>query len=261
MANAEKGDERYIVPNVERALMILEHLAKSSQGLGVSDLADQLDVPKNSVFRIVSTLLAGGYLKRDDASKQYVLGSKLLSLGYAAVHEGHLVEKSLEVMRQVRDETDETTVVGIFDGLEGIVLEQELSPQQVKVTLGVGTRFPLHTAAPGKAMLAALPEVERLEHLGRMEFPRFTDNTITSEEAMRAEVEEAARCGYAVDNGEHNVGIRCVGAAVLNQRKAVVGAIWITGPSFRIPIEEFRHYGEIVRAGAIRISRRFGYDG
>ncbi len=260
MAEAN-GPDRYNVPNVERALVIMEHLARESHGLGVSDLSDQLDIPKNSVFRIVSTLTANGYLKRDEASKQYVLGSKLLTLGYAAVHEGHLVEKSADVMRQVRDESDETTVVGILDSTEGVVLEQELSRQQVKVTLSVGSRFPLHTAAPGKAMLAALPEEEWLSVLDRIEYPRFTANTITSKQAMRAEVEAAAATGYAVDDCEHNDGIRCVGAAVLNQRQTVVGGLWITGPASRISPEDFPRLGEIVRAGALRISRRFGFDG
>ena len=256
----DAANSRYHVPNLERALEILEHLARQSRGCGISEIAEQLKLPKNSVFRIVSTLHAHGYLRREEDTRQFSLGSKLLSLAYAAVHEGHLVEKSMDIMRQVRDETDETVLVGILDGDEGVVLEQVLSKQQVKVMVGVGTRFPLHTAAPAKAMMAHLPPEELGAALDRIRFDRFTDATITTRQAMLADVEAAAKRGWAVDNAEHNVGIRCVAAAVLDQRAYPVGAIWITGPAYRIAPEQFPRLGQIVAAGALRISRRFGHD-
>ncbi|MBI1375684.1 MAG: helix-turn-helix domain-containing protein [Phycisphaera sp.] len=253
--------ERYHVPNLERALQIIEHLAEHATPMGVTELSEQLGFPKNSVFRIVSTLHAHGYLNRDDASKQYTLGSKLLSIGYAAVQEGHLIEKSLDVMRAVRDETDETVLIGILDGTEGVVLEQVLPMQQLKVTVGIGARFPLHTAAPGKAMIAHLPESELNHLLDRIEYPRFTDTTITSKRQMLEELGRVRDMGFALDNGEHNPTIRCVSAAVLDQRGHPAGAIWVTGPEFRITDDRFEPVGHILRDAAARISRRFGYDG
>ncbi len=253
--------DRYHVPNLERALSVLEYLAKEDHPRGITEIAEALDFPKNSVFRIVSTLHAYGYLNRDEASKQYRLGTKLLTLGYAAVREGQLVDKSLDVMRLVRDETGETVMVGMLDGHEGIVLEHMPSNQQVQVVVSVGSRFPLHTAAPGKAMLAYLSDAERDAILKKMTFTKYTENTITNSKAMMTAIEFTREKGYATDNGEHNEGIRCVGAAILNQRNYPVGSIWVTGPSFRLKEENFDRVGAVLQEGALRISRRFGYDG
>jgi DNA-binding IclR family transcriptional regulator len=248
------------VPNLERALAILEHLAAHPHPLGITEIAEALKLPKNSVFRIASTLAAHGYLRREDATKQYALGTKLLTLGYAAVHEGNLVEKSIDIMRQVRDETGETVGIGILDGTEGVVLDQTPTNHQVKVLVSVGSRFPLHTAAPGKAMLACLANGELTQILDQLRYPKFTDRTIGSRQAMLGAIDETRARGYAIDYAEHNEGIHCVGAAVVNQRKYPVGAIWITGPSFRVKPEQFDRLGRIVAAAAVRISRRFGFS-
>ena len=249
---------RYHVPNLERALAIMEYLADQAHPRGITEIAADLSLPKNSVFRIATTLYDKGYLIRDSA-KQFALSSKLLSLGYAAVGEGHLVEKAADVMRRVRDTVDETTLVGIIEGTEGVVLEQFESHQQVKVVVSIGTRFPLHTAAPAKAILAYMDEAERENILTQLTLTRFTDRTITTLPALRAELEAARQLGYAVDNGEHNDGIRCVGAAIFNQRSRPVGAIWAVGPAFRLRVEDFSRLGPILRDGAAEISQRFGH--
>lgn len=253
--------ERYHVPNLGRALLILEHLAKEARpsGAGVSEIAEQLDLPKNSVFRILTTLHAYGYIKRDETTKHYTLASKLLALGYAAVGEGGLVDRSLDILRQLRDDTDETAVIGIIDGHEGVILEQVVSEQQMRVNLAVGTRFPLHTAAPAKAYLAHVNDdhLERL--LPLLPFTKYTETTITDADSFIDEIVEARRCGYGVDNGEHNPHVRCFGGAVLDHRSQPIGCIWVTGPSSRIPDERFESVGKAVAAAAARISRRFGY--
>jgi DNA-binding IclR family transcriptional regulator len=251
--------ERYHVPNLERALTIMEYLADHPQPQGITDLAEALSFPKNSVFRIVSTLHAHGYLKRDDGSKRFVLGTKLLTLGYAAVQEGNLVEKSLDIMHLIRDQTDESTFLGILDGIEGVVLEQVASNQQVKVALTIGTRFPLHTAAPAKAMMAHLGDDALDDLFDRITYTPFTETTHTSAASLKAEIIASRQAGYAIDNGEHNEGIRCVAAAILNQRREPVAGIWIIGPAFRLKAEDFERLGPIVAAGALRISERFGY--
>ena len=102
-------------------MLILEFLAANPHGSGVSDIARELSLPKNSVFRIVSTLHAHGYLRRDESTKAFNLSRKLLSLGYAAVDENNLIEKSLDEMRRLRDETGETVLIGTLVQNAGIV--------------------------------------------------------------------------------------------------------------------------------------------
>lgn len=251
---------RYHVPNLERALHIMEHMAVEGTPLGISAIAEALGYPKNSVFRIVTTLHAHGYLRRDNGSKQFTLGPKLLTLGYAAVQEGQLVERAVDVMREIRDQADETTMVGVIVDHEGIVLEHVPSNQQVKVVVAVGSRFPLHTAAPAKAILAYMNPTQRDAILNRITYPKMTATTLCSARAFAAELDATRERGYAVDNGEHNEGIRCVAAPVFRQGGEPVAAIWVTGPSFRISEEDFPRLGRIVAHGAQRVSRRLGCD-
>jgi DNA-binding IclR family transcriptional regulator len=248
------------VPNLDRALTILEYMAQG-QTSGVSEIAEELTIPKNTVFRILNTLSERGYLEKDPTTKRYKMGTKMLSLGYSAVHEAHLVEKSMDVLRQIRDETNETTLVGILDNTQGVVLEVIPSSNRVKVVVGVGERFPLHTSAPGKAMLAYLPEAQLDETLEKMTLTRFNERTITTRQGMRAEIDKIRRIGYATDIAEEIEALHCISAVVVDRNTRTVGAIWITGPSFRMPLENFEQLATIIIAGARRVSQRFGYHG
>lgn len=252
-------DSQTQVINLDRALTILETLADGPT-MGVTELATALDMPKNTVFRITNTLHARGYIMRDK-SKQYSLSSRLLALGYAAVFEGHLVEKSMDVMRTLRDQTNETVLVGMLSGLEGVVLEEVPSDQKVKVVVGIGERFPLHTAAPGKAIMAGLPEDELNALLDRLEMTRFTERTITTKRDMLDHLAAVSEQGYAVDDCEEAEGLRCVGSAVLDLRGYPIGAIWTTGPAFRFPASLFQKFGPLVVDAARQISHRFGWRG
>jgi len=251
---------RYHVPNLERALLILEFLATQPQGCALSEIASRLKLPKNSVFRITTTLRAHGYLVRSPDDKTYRLSRKLLSLGYASIDEHNLVEKSLDVMRQLRDLTDETALIGTLVEHEGVVIEQVPSNQPVKCVIRIGHHFPLHTAAPGKAMVAFLPEAEREALIGRIRFTRFNDQTITSPEAFRRELDDVRRLGYAIDRGEELADLRCVAAPVLNQRGYPLAAIWITGPASRIPLEQLPRIGAVVAGQVASVSAQFGYE-
>ena len=258
-AAALPGKARYHVPNLDRALRILEFLATEPKGCGISQIARRLGLPKNSVYRIVSTLFARDYLRRDPVAKTFTLSRKLLALGYAAVDDHNLIEKSLDVMRQLRDETEETTLIGVLVDNEGIVVEQVPSTHAVKFLIKVGHHFPLHTAAPGKAMVAFLPPDERGALLDRMTLTRFNERTITDRKQFEEELADVRAKGYAVDRGEEIDGLHCVAAPVFDHRARPLASIWVTGPSFRLRREDFPRVGLHVMEKAEVISRRFGY--
>lgn len=250
---------RYHVPNLNRALSILEFMATHPTGCGISEIARRLDLPKNSVFRIVSTLHFRGYLTRDSGGRHFRLSRKLLALGYSIISDNNLVEKSLKLMRLLRDQTEETALLGTLGDGYGLVVEQVPSNQPVKFMIDVGHRFPLHTAAPGKAMLAALPEDELEVQLEQMTFTKFNDRTITSRERFLQELAEVRERGYAVDRGEELDTLHCVAAVIYNHRESLLGTIWVTGPSFRMKAEDFEKIAQPVMEAAAAISRRFGY--
>ncbi len=255
-----KNTARYHVPNLERGLMIFELLADKPDGANISDIASQLQIPKNSVFRIVTTLHAHGYLQRDEKTKCFRLTGKLLSLGYAATGADSLVEKAMDILRRLRDDAGETALLGAMVGGEGIVLEQIPTKQAVKVLVEIGHRFPLHTAAPAKAILAFLPESEREEILGRIRYRRFTDRTVTGKRGIRTALAKIREKGYAVDYGEEIEGINCIGAPVFDHRGYPAAALWVTGPDPRMPVDDFDRIGEIVIREAKELSQRLGWS-
>jgi len=253
------GGPDYHVPNLERALRLLEYLA-DRPGAGVSRIAEDLGIPKNSAFRIAMTLLRRGYLGRDGATKGFFLSRKLLALGYAATDRHTVVENALDVMRELRDRTRETVLLGTLVGREGVVLEQVFGLHPFKFMVDAGTRFSLHTSAPGKALLAFLPEGEREEVLRGLRLVRYNPRSITTLPALRRELERVRRQGYAVDRAEEIEGCHCVGAPVLDARGWPAAALWVTGPANRMPASSFPSLGRLVGEGAGRISRRLGWD-
>lgn len=258
--NAAVASESYQVPALDRAFTILELLAEHPDGMRMREIAEKLDLPANSVFRITGVMEERGYLLRDGNDMRYRLSRKLLSLGYKAIGEDKLIEHSLAVMQRLRDDTQETVLIGVRAELQGIVLEQVASTQPVKFLVDPGTHFPLHTSAPGKVFVAFLPEKERSILIDRMKFARYTANTLDSRAKFVAALEDVTARGYAIDRGEELEGLHCVGAPIFNHRGYPVAAIWVTGPSFRFPESAFEKMGKLVAAAAVTISSSFGYN-
>jgi DNA-binding IclR family transcriptional regulator len=252
--------QRYHVPNLERALAILELLAKHPDGLSMVEISGILAFPNNSVYRITSTLVNHGYLNRDEHSKRFNLSRKLLALGFASLSEQNIVEMSIDIMRELRDATRETVLLATLLSESMVVLEQVPGSHPFKFMVDAGSRLHLHTSAPGKALLAFLPESERESILKGLKLPGFNPRTITKKTQFRDELERVRQQGYALDFGEQLEGVHCVGAPVLNERGYPIAAIWITGPRDRMPESSFLDLGRQVEEHALQISRRFGYN-
>ena len=152
------------VPALDRSLDILEILSGSTSGLTLSELSSALDFPKNAVFRITQTLLARGYISRDE-KLAFHLTQQLLRLAPPRWGSVSLPAISQEVMATLRDETGETVQLGVLSGLEGIIIDQVESMEALRIVVDLGLRFPLYNNAPGKLLLAHMPNVERLTAL------------------------------------------------------------------------------------------------
>lgn len=252
-------DSRYKVPNLERALVIMEHLIGCPQGQTVTELTETLGLSKNSVFRITMTLLGHGYLVRDE-QKRFSLSKKLLLMGCQSMGENSFIEQSLDIMRLCRDEIRESVFIGTMIEKEGVVIEQVLGSHPFKFSIDSGHRMPIHCSAPCKAMTAYLPENEQKQLMDGYQFKRFNENTITSRKAFDLELTDVVAKGYALDRAEQVHGAHCIGAPVFNQYGYPIAAIWTTGPSDRLPMGDLAKIGGTVRRYADMISRRMGYE-
>jgi IclR family acetate operon transcriptional repressor len=251
--------ERYRVPILDRTLELVELLATQPDGLTLTAMTERLTMPKNAVFRIATTLTLRGYAVRDEGSKIYRLSRKLLSLGHAAMGGERLTQAAGPVLTALRDATGETALLGTLSGSQGVVLDQVASLHPVKVVVEVGHAFPLHTAAPAKAMLACLP----LEASGRlvsgMDFKRLTRKTLPNAKAYLKELEEVRRLGWAYDRGEESETYACAAAPVYDRRGEMVAALWISGPADRVTAAALPRLGKVVADHAATLSLKLGY--
>ncbi len=249
-------DARYRIPSLERALEVLEHLDRRPEGRTLVDLARGLGLPKNSVFRITTTLLRHGYLDRDPESKRLSLSRKVLALGYGAASGGGLVRCALGPMQDLRDAARETVVLSLLVDGEGFVLDQVQGTHPFRFVAEPGARQPLHASASAKAILAFLPEGEREALLGRAKLARLTPRTLTTPKALREELRRVRRQGYALDRQEHMRGVHCVAAPVLDRHGRPAASITVTGPADRLPESAMDALGRKVRKCANQVSRK-----
>ena len=247
--------KKYMVPALERGIRILERLSECPNGLTMPEMSS-LELPPASLYRMLVTLSELGCVVREEGDR-YRLGRKLLTLAYKTIDEHGIAEKSIGLMRELRDRSGETVLLAVLYGNEGIVIDEAVSSQAVKVSVRIGHHFPLHTAAPAKAILAYLPEEERKRLLDGIHFTRFTRQTVTSRESFEMELGEIRRKGYSLDRGEELEEIRCAGAPILNQTGYPIAAVWVSGPASRLNSAALVHCGELVRETAEKISRKF----
>ena len=150
-------DSGFSTPSLDRALAVLQCLGGHPHGLTLSEIAESLKLSVNFVYRVTQSLVSHGYLVRD-AEKRFSVGSAMLKLCQPVIDDIPLTEAALPAMRWLSDQTGEAAHLCILSGSEGIVLERVIGRAMIKFYVERGTRFPLHTSGPGKAMLAFTPE-------------------------------------------------------------------------------------------------------
>jgi DNA-binding IclR family transcriptional regulator len=257
-AQARDKAKDYSVPSLERGMGILELLARLPNGLGLVEIAAALRLPHNAVFRIGNALVQKGYLIRDKQSKKFILSRKLLTVALGAVHERNIVECSFDLLRAMRNELKEATALAALlpDEARGVVLVALDHLYDYGIRIRTGYHFDLHCTAPGKALLAMLPDDEREQMVAKIQFVQHTPFTIPSADALRIELTAVRQKGFAIEDREYAVDGYCVGAPVLNAFGYPVAAIWISGLQRRMPAGEFESLGERVRYYAAAISQR-----
>lgn len=249
-------DDDSLAPGTERTLAILELLGRHRAGLSLTEIARELDLPVNSVFRISGTLHNRGYLQRREDDKRFVLTNKLFDLSRPQVREKSLVVCALEALKWLRDESGETTQLLASVNHKMTVLEQCISSQPIKVSSTVGLQVPMYSCAPGKAVLAHLSKTEIESFFTQVSLKQFTPATLASRSMLETDLAKARKRGFATDLAEGLEGIHCVAAPVLDEYRYPVAAITLMAPSFRLHREQFEKMGRLCVEAAETITRR-----
>jgi len=249
----------YQVQVLDRVVAILDSFQNEKAQLGVTELSKKLGLHKSTVHRLLEALRSYRLIAQDSENEKYSLGLKLFELGNCAVASIDIHKNSMPVLKQLVAATGETAHLCILDDKQVLYLEKFESERTLRIPSRVGQRNPSHCTAVGKALLAFLPE--ELNSLCKTKaLKRSTENTITDPVKLRQELASVRRQGFALDNEEIELGLRCVAAPVRDYGGRVIAAISIAGPSFRITEEKFAPLAESVTRAASALSEKMGYQ-
>ena len=251
--------EGVTIQSVVKAAKILDILLKKGE-LGISDISAEMSMSKSTVYGIVNTLAETGFIEQDSESKKYRLGLRLFELGSA-------VENRMDIRTEARPFCEELSrkysqTVHLATHSEGSVvyIDKFDIPDFLIVYSQVGKRAPMNITGVGKAMLAYLDD-EYIQKYVINDLVSKTPKSCDTAEKLYKSLENVRNLGYAVDDEEIQLGLRCIAAPIFNKNKKVVAAVSLSGMINAVSSEKTEEIAKDVMLCAANISRRLGYMG
>lgn len=244
------------VQSVDRALTILEHLARVGEA-GVTEVAADLGVHKSTAFRLVATLEAHGLVEQVEGRGKYRLGLGLLRLAGATTARLDVVQEARPVCRRLAADTGETVNVAVLSESSALYLDQAAGSSSLQSHNWVGQHIPLHATSNGKILLSWL-EPEQLDELLHA-LPAYTDLTITKRSRLRQELEAVREQGYAVAVDELEEGLTAAAAPIRNAHGDVIASMSVSGPTFRLAGDTLHGAVRRLVEAADEVSHRLGW--
>jgi DNA-binding IclR family transcriptional regulator len=240
-----------------KGIAIINLLAGHKGGMRLTDLVTQIDLPRGTVVRLLGVLM-DAHLVRHSQVGLYRLGPQCAAWGADFLSALELREVAADVMASLVEVGSETCHLGVRDGDAVLYIDKVESPHSLRMVSRIGGRNPLHCTGLGKTLLAFMPPEEFDEYCARP-LERRTMNTIVAPEVLRAELERIREHGYAVDDVENEIGVRCISAPVFDHSGDLAGSISLAGPTMRMTWERIDQLtGPLIHA-AHEISARLGY--
>lgn len=235
------------IKSLERALKVLEAFTVDQPELGVTEISNKLGMNKSTIFNIINTFEANGYLRQDLKSGHYGLGLKVLQLSYNMYSTFDLRTTLSPLLSELSRQVGETVFLGMpsEDRTEVVYIDALLPSSRMTIRNNIGVRAPLYCTGIGKALLSTMPE-EEVARVLQGPLKRFTPNTIVDPSMIVEEIALTRKRGFSVDDMEHEYGIKCVGIALYNSSKVPTCAVSISGPSLRFSQENIKRYGKIL---------------
>lgn len=223
------------VQSIERALDLLECLARSSDWMGISELSAATGQPVGTVHRLLMTLMAREYVVRDSRTRRYALGPAFRLLAGVALQTPNWSEIATPYLRELVEISGETANLAVMERDRAVYVAQAQPTRMVRMFTELGNRVPLYNTGCGKVLLAFQTERVLNSYLSENSLVAYTPTTITDVACLREELNRVREGGYAIDNEEQEEGVRCLSVPVYGPgHQRVVAAISISGPSSRL---------------------------
>ncbi|MET4574621.1 DNA-binding IclR family transcriptional regulator/sugar lactone lactonase YvrE [Stenotrophomonas rhizophila] len=257
----DDGDPRFAIPGAQalsKGLSLLTLIADAPHPLPFGELCRYSGLPKSTLHRILQTLIEYRLVRTDEASQTYRLGTRLFEMAHQVWSDFDLRSAAEPELLRLREMAQETTRLGVLEGRDILIIDQRDHVQAMRLANGVGSRLPALATAIGKAVMSHRPPEELQRYLSATPLQPLTPHSILSLEALQRELDLIKARGYAVSVEESALGVSGVAAPILDHRGEAIGAVSISGPSFRLPLERLHALGRDVIEAARRIAGNVG---
>jgi DNA-binding IclR family transcriptional regulator len=243
------------VQAVDRALAIMETLARAGSPMMLSTISAELKLNISTVHRLLNALMTHGLVEQEPYQGRYRLGIKAFEIGNRALYSLDIRAIARPALLQLVDDFNETSNLAILDKYEVVYIDQVESSNIIKMLARPGTRAPAYCTGAGKVLLAYLNESQLNLFLQEVPLLPYTATTIIDPLQLREELQQIRQQGFALDHGEREEGVRCIAAPVFNHEGKVIGAISVSGPANRMSVELM--HGKLATA-VVQVARDIG---
>lgn len=255
---AERTKRTYSSQVLNRLVTILSLFSEQRPQLTFKEIQQALRLHKSTLYRLLEAMRAHDWVTFDEGSGTYRIGLTLFGIGNLAVEPFEVADLAKPVLKALVAETGETAHLCILDGTEVVYVCKIESHQMLRIPSSVGRRNPAYCTGVGKSILAFLPEGELSLHVPER-LVAFTPRTLTSRPSLLRDLALTRERGYALDRGEIELGIRCVGAPVFDRNGRVAAGISVTGPASRLDQRALNVLAAAVGTAAARLSSTLGH--
>lgn len=247
----------YQLQSIDRVVALLDVLSESDVPLSLAEICARMGLHKSTAHRSLIVLERTSMIERTPEGR-FRLGLKLYELGNRAVEQIDLRDRVQPYFRRLAMEVGETVHLSVLQRTKVVYLDKVEPNRRVCMTSKSGTSNPVYCTSMGKAMLAFLPDDLREDVISKITFTRFTPKTLCTREALIKSLERVKKRGFAIDDEEIEVGVRCVGAPIFDENRYPIAAVSVSGPASRITVQSVPGIAEKLIRCCHEISRTLG---
>lgn len=248
------------IKSLDRAMQVFEYLSES-QAKSLTELSEEMGQATATVYRILVTLEGRGLVEFDPTEQVWDIGPRAFVIGTRFLQRTSLVDRARPIMRNLMEQTGETANLGVEKAGEVLFLSQVESHANIRAFFPPGTLSPMHASGIGKVLLAEMDEDRLARTLALRTLEAFSEHTITDADELRTDLSQARERGFAIDQEEKNIGMRCIAAPVFDVYGEAVAGISVSGPTGRVSSENIDGLSKLVISAAQQLSTAIGGGG
>jgi DNA-binding IclR family transcriptional regulator len=254
-SEASRGDSR----TLQRALDVLEHLARAARPLPLAEVAEAVDLPKATLHRVLATLQARGYVAQEPTTGHYAMGVRCFELGNLWAEKLDLRVAAAPYLRELNQALEETVHLALYEHTDVVYVDKLDSPHAVIATSHVGRRCPATSVSTGRALLAFQPLAE-IDRVLEGPLPAYTEHTVTDPAELLQMLQDVRRDGYATNVSSYRDGVCGVAAPIRDHTGMVVGSVGCCAPESRFGADRFPLLRDATMRAAGAISAELGWS-